>query len=208
MCGIIGSFSKEKILDLDRLNEDRGNKAFSFAVFDDWFRLHKIFKRAGQFDENFLKRDIYGSYFILHIQSPTKLDEIIPETIHPSTIDNISLWHNGMVLDSCLETLKKELNETSNWDTRIILQGLIKEGYSFLEKIEGSFACLLYKDEKISLFRNQIVPLYIDSELNISSAQFENSEEIDSNKIYQLDFKNKILIHVNNFVNNHNPYSF
>lgn len=208
MCGIIGSFSKEKIIELAILNEERGNKAFSFSIFDDWFKLHKIFRKVGKFDENFMKRELYGSYFILHIQSPTKITEITPDLIHPASFEENLLWHNGMILDNCLKNLKTQLKEKTDWDTQIILTGLLKEGYNFLQKIEGSFACVYYNNGKINLFRNKIVPLYVDSELNISSSKFENSKEIESNMVYQIDFKNKQLIKVDKFENDHNPYNF
>lgn len=75
-----------------------------------------------------------------------------------------------------------------------------------MDKIEGSFSCLYINNDEIKLFRNQLSPLYIDIDLNISSAKFENSKSTKENVIYNIDFKSKEIKIVSEFNNCENIY--
>jgi len=205
MCGIIGSFSKDKIVELSALNSERGNKAFSLSVISGDIAIRRV---IGKFNPAILNDVEDDAYYILHIQSPTKLINLSTDTIHPSKIVDNYLWHNGMILENDLAEKKQKLKSTSNWDTELINLGIIQHGWSFLDTIEGSFACVSYSDYNIHIFRNQIVPLHIDNELNISSAPFKGGSLIEYNKIFYLDLINRTVEEIQKFNNTHNPYLF
>lgn len=215
MCGIIGSFSKNKIIELSKINSTRGNKTFSLTVLSKEGRVESCEKRIGKFEQLVFEQvehiEKNNPYYILHIQSPTKVTELSKETIHPAKqygLDSTDyLWHNGMIIERNMNTIKEKYEYESDWDTGLILK-MVTDSFDNLTEIEGSFGCLLLKDNNLSIFRNNIIPMYCDDDLNISSAEFENSTKIHSNTVYGIDLKNKRLNHLKEFKNVHNPYKF
>ena len=97
-----------------------------------------------------------------------------------------------------MEKFKEKYSYDSNWDTGLILK-MVTEDIDTLEEIEGSFGCLLLKDNNFYIFRNNIVPMYYDDDLNISSTEFENSTKLHSNIVYDIDLKNKKLNYFKQF---------
>ncbi len=217
MCGIIGSFSKNKIIELSKINSARGNKTYSLTVLSKEGYVISCDKQIGEFNQEVFEKvkdiNIVEPYYILHIQSPTKVTKLDKETIHPAkqhseyteTIDY--LWHNGMIIERNMNIIKEKYSYDSNWDTGLILK-MVTEDIDTLEEIEGSFGCLLLKDNNFYIFRNNIVPMYYDDDLNISSTEFENSTKLHSNIVYDIDLKNKKLNYFKQFKNEHNPYKF
>ena len=108
------------------------------------------------------------------------------------------LWHNGIVKQKSLD---KDM-----WDTSWLLEQIIDYGWSSLSRVDGTFACVLYKDGKLYIFRNEISPLYYDRELNISSTKFEGAIDLPPNKVYELNIVNKRLLEVAQFQTFENPY--
>ena len=202
MCGIIGSFDKEKLICLFELNKLRGNKTFSLLSIKNNEIINKI-RNIGAFNTNILNNIQFNNetYHIIHIQSPTEITELSKDNIHPSEINNTYLWHNGMLTS---EQIKK-FNE--NWDTKIIHK-LFLDDLNNLNNLEGSFSCVYFDICRgILLFRNKISPMFIDDECNISSTQFINCKKTTPNTLYKLDFKEKKIIQTDiNFNNNYNPF--
>lgn len=213
MCGIVGSLSKEKIKELAKLNSQRGNKTYSITVINNRNEVVYCNKTVGKFEDGVLESGIdfkvENPYYILHIQSPTKVTGNSLNTIHPAT-DNKNdthLWHNGMLLERNLNTIKEEYNYESDWDTGLLLE-VVNSDYNNLKKVEGSFACLHLKDKTFTMFRNRITPLYIDEELNISSVPFNGSQNIEFNNVFEINLKTKKYSKIMDFDNAHNPYKF
>jgi glutamine phosphoribosylpyrophosphate amidotransferase len=205
MCGIIGSFSKGKINELGKLNKSRGNKVFSLSSIKEGSM--DIKRELREFD---VVEEISG-YSVLHIQSPTKISSLTENDTHPVNINSSTyLWHNGMLLDSSIKFLQKELNEDREWDTFLLLKWLVKNNFDFncLNNLEGSFACLLMKESDLYCFRNKISPLFIDNYLNISSTKFDGSKSITFNTIYRFDFSSLELEEISKFNCEYNPYNF
>lgn len=211
MCGIIGSFSKNKIIELTKINSTRGNKTFSLSVLNVDCEILRCVKEIGNFSESVFNEidNLHNQelYYILHIQSPTKVTNITTQTIHPAIYDDNYLWHNGMIIERNMNVIKEKYEYQSDWDTGLILK-MVTSSFDNLTEIEGSFGCLLLKNNNLSIFRNNIIPMYCDDDLNISSAEFENSTKIHSNTVYGIDLKNKRLNHLKEFKNVHNPYKF
>lgn len=200
MCSIVASFDKNKFIELMKLNSYRGNFSYSVLCFNYVEKkIISIYKSFGIFDENILKNIEDGDiYFIGHQQSPTGGLIKDEKRIHPSIINNSYLYHNGMLKNNFLQ--KYDYN--NKWDTEL-LHKLINDDIKNLNLIEGSYSCLYIKENgDILLFRNQLSPLYIDKNLNISSTVFESSNMTEYNVIYRLDFNNKNIIEVNKINNN------
>ena len=104
MCSIIGSFDKEKILELFELNKHRGNTTWSLAVINPKTLDLAVSKNSGPFDPNWFytmasleekKRDEIR-YYLLHIQAPTTKVASL-KYIHPAENHDHYLWHNGVI---------------------------------------------------------------------------------------------------------------
>ena len=60
----------------------------------------------------------------------------------------------------------------------------------------------------MTLFRNEISPLYFDEDLNLSSTEFENSEETEAGVLYLMDLQRSELQPMKRFETKENPYYF
>ena len=214
MCGIVGSFKKQKLVELSKLNSSRGNKAYSlFCINPKSGFVEKQFRQIGKFEEKLLDKVDEKYYFILHIQSPTKVTVMSESNIHPAeTGDNnlgkMYLWHNGMLLNRNFQEFRNQYNLDTNWDTRIILEHLKHQDFDGLNSLDGSFGCILSKNKKFFIFRNNIIPIHVDKDLNISSAKFETAmKPIEANKIFSINFDRKKLDEIGSIENSHNPYN-
>ena len=65
-----------------------------------------------------------------------------------------------------------------------------------------------YNKEHIYIFRNEISPLFFDNNLNISSTEFENSEETEAGVMYKMNLHDKELEVIQRFETKENPYYF
>lgn len=213
MCSIIGSFDKKKIEELVKLNLYRGNSTFSISEFD--LTNNNITKSIRVVDK--LTNDIINSYefnkntyYILHLQAPTNNIGLTEENIHPAYYKKYGyyLWHNGIILQKDIEKLSKKYCNNINytWDTKLLLDLISENNFKILNKIEGSFSCLFYKNKKMFLFRTTSAPLFIDNKLNISSTEFKGSSSIDPGRVFLIDFENKRLVEKDKFNCKDNPY--
>ena len=186
MCGIYASFNYEKFNELKKVNSKRG--VINESQFITVINCH----------------DIETPYYVGHIQSPTSNSA----KKHPaSNYYNDSndgtynlLWHNGIVKEEYL----KQNNVSDMWDTQFILNSIDEYGFSILNDIDGSFACLYQNKNGFYIFRNEISPLYIDDDINISSLKSNNMKMLSANIVYEIkDYK---LIERYKFSTKNNPY--
>lgn len=209
MCSILGSFNKEKIIELCKLNEYRGQHSHSISYFDPKISEMILVKRS-KGPVNYNEIDIpKGHYCIVHMQAPTSEDQ---NSIHPAEIKEINkswyLWHNGILKPKTIDYLHELYGlKEIKWDTQLLLYHIYKN--LFPDDIDGSMACLFYMPFcNLILFRNEISPLYVDKDLNISSTKFENSEMIEHGKMLAMDFKGNQLYYLAPFREVSGPYYF
>lgn len=204
MCSIIGSFDKKKLIELCELNAYRGQHSHSISYYDpdinDFFYISRSY---GAIDYDMI--DIpEGQYCVVHMQAPTT--DVDNDCIHPAQITNRYLWHNGIIKQKEIERLQKKFNVDDTWDTYLLLVQMINIGTP--ENIDGTFSCLYYNGSNLYLFRNEISPMFIDSEFNISSTKFENSSPTNENTVYLFRPERKVLNEVFTFKTVENPYYF
>jgi len=207
MCAIFGSFNKNTFMELAQLNSYRGQHSFSISIYDPLIKgIQVLAKKEGEFEISSLKQITgAGFYFIGHIQAPTTDAKTI-DYIHPSTINDTRLWHNGIIKEDCIEMMQEKLGDTSPWDTHL-LHRWINSARS-LNDIDGTFSCLNYDKGVLYLFRNEISPMYWDDELNISSTRFPGSSKTSPNTLLEMDLTDKRLIKIGSFTTKENPYYF
>lgn len=217
MCAIIGSRNLEKLKELVSLNSYRGSHSYSLSTYNLYTGLLTISqKRLGTIDlSNYSIAP--NDYAIVHVQAPTT-DARTEDFIHPAVLNinsqpsynpDFALWHNGIIK---AETVKNNIDKyLTSWDTMQILRALVQaNSYSILNEFDGTFSCLMYNraDLCLKLFRNEISPMFIDDDLNISSTKFTGSVETQPNVVIKLNLaKNKIIL-VDEFKTVENPYYF
>ena len=218
MCAIFGSSDKEKFLELAELNQYRGkysNSTSAFVVnrfksFGDSSAEHLFTQRQlGLFDDHWVKEHNevnttgYITYYLGHVQAPTT-DSV---KTHPSNINADLLWHNGIVKDYQVKSWQHEYGHV-DWDTELLHRHLLFG--NDLDNVDGTFSCARYEDRysALTLFRNEISPLYYDEDLNISSSKFDNSKETESGVLYLMDLQKSELEPMKRFETKENPYYF
>ena len=204
MCSIIASYDINKIKELAKLNEYRGQHSHSFFVYDfitnEFVYTHKS---LGKLNVD-VHKEFKNKYYIVHQQAPTGIQK--DSSIHPAIVDDNLLWHNGIIKSDCVDELKIKLQCSSDWDTLLLLQDLIKNKKP--KNIDGTFSCLWYNGENIIVFRNEISPLFMDKEMNLSSTQFDGSKLLDENIMFCFNLNRKEVNSINKFETIENPYFF
>ena len=207
MCSIIGSFNKDVIVDLVKLNLYRGQHSYSYSYYDPKTKIITYMRKdLGSIPvEDILVPE--GQYCIAHMQAPTT-DNKSFNSIHPAIYgpSQSCLWHNGIVKDLCVKDMMKGLKETNSWDTYLILKQF--EMQRTLNGIDGTFSCLYYKaEEGLKLFRNEISPMFFDNDFNISSTKFDNSQSLEPNIVWNF-IPGECIINESTFTTVENPYFF
>lgn len=215
MCAIVGSFSRDKFNSLMNLNMYRGAFSFSITIIDPLSLTTNTYKSLGQFDPKLFDsiRCKAGSYYLGHTQAPTGGLVRDIKRVHPAENSGLKLWHNGILKSLEIERLQKELSSSCVWDTQLFLDYTYQKNSSglgpILSEIDGSFACAYLKENDfLYIFRNSPGILFVDSELNISSTKFNQSELLKSNCVYSLDLVNKKINEVTTFSSKSDPYFF
>ena len=215
MCAIVGSKNVNTIKKLIELNSYRGSHSFSFSLFNLYTgHLHVIERRLGSINLDNINIP-HNSYGIVHVQAPTT-DARDTNSIHPAMplegnvskeFPSYALWHNGIIKQDTINNYSEQYN--TGWDTLIMLNEVSK-GWDTLNNFDGTFSCLLYdgRDYSLKLFRNEISPMFIDSEMNISSTRFEGSVETTPNVVWKMNLYDNELIDVGSFDTVENPYFF
>ena len=205
MCAITGSFNKEKLKELYKLNAYRGEMSYSLATFTpsplggdlvSEMRLGVLMQNDGSMPEELVDTVPLSEngYLIAHSQAPTT----DTKNIHPAVYGSTMLWHNGII--------KQKTIPEETWDTQWLLEQIVYYGWSSLSRIDGTFACIMYNNNEIYVFRNEISPLFYDDELNFSSTKFEGSKSLEPNKVFRVNFNYKQLSPVAFFETFENPY--
>ena len=216
MCAIAGSRDLETLKELVTLNSYRGSHSYSFSIYNGYSGvLHVVKKRLGVIDLDSLciPRDGYG---IVHVQAPTT-DARSEEFIHPATIPSVTneypfyaLWHNGIIKEEVVKSFRGII--ATSWDTRIMIELLNQRqtNWEVLNQMDGTFSCLFYDglNRSLKLFRNQISPMFIDDNLNISSTKFEGSRETEPDVVFGMNLDDNTLTKMGEFKTVENPYFF
>ena len=212
MCAIVGSFNRQKLLELIELNSYRGSHSYSFSTLDQYGKLRIVTQALGTIKESEIVIPS-GSYGIVHIQAPTT-DAKTLSSIHPAidvwwqeTVPSRCLWHNGIIKANHIARMQKEQQSTEQWDTKLLLNDL-RNGFEVLNNVDGSFSCLYYSSFWLYLFRNEISPMFIDDHMNISSTKFVGSKPTEPNTVFYMDTVSKALRPVYKFETVENPYYF
>lgn len=207
MCSIIGSFSKERLSVLADLNSYRGTHSHSLFVYDENRTLiysNRSFGKLVITDHPVAEGS--GRYFIAHQQAPTT-EAKNTKAIHPAFMDDVVLWHNGIIKADDVKRLQEQYQTDEKWDTKLLLMHYLKTGN--VDNIDGTFACFVVDDGEFRLFRNEISPLFYNDLGDISSTYFENSLSLDANKVltFEPSFDNMFNV-VAEFTTKENPYYF
>ena len=203
MCSIFGSFSKDKIVELAELNRYRGQHSYSYSYYHPDTNDITVSKGLGDIPLDQIKIP-EGAYCIAHMQAPTTDNKTI-ESVHPAFTQGVWLWHNGIIKDHWVKNAMKEYNLDISWDTFLILHKYLSTGK--LDDIVGTFSCAYSGNKSLQLFRNEISPLFIDDNYNISSTKFEGSKSLEPNIIWK--FHPGIGINkIGSFNTVENPYFF
>jgi len=105
------------------------------------------------------------------------------------------LWHNGIIKEGKFE---------GDWDTEWLFDQALNED---LNEVDGTFACMMYHENQIYVFRNEISPLFKDS-ASFSSTKFEGSTPVVPNIMWKLDYGTGVLEEKWKFKTKENPYHF
>lgn len=203
MCSIIGSYSQSKIEELANLNSYRGQHSHSIFVFD-YGVLRYRHKQLGALDLGM--HSLPNGYIVVHQQAPTTDGKDI-NSVHPAEINDHLLWHNGIIKTGEINRLREELRDDSKWDTKLLLNHLIR--YENVNDIDGTFSCLWYNGKRLFLFRNEISPMFYDNDGNISSTKFNDSKSLEPNKIWLFEPSNSRFDRsIASFETVENPYYF
>ncbi len=206
MCSIIGSYDIEMVKDLAKLNEYRGQHSHSFFVLlnNKVVYSHRDYGELNIVD-HLHKVDNDQNYYIVHQQAPTSLQ--VEDAIHPAQLGDHYLWHNGIIKNKCIKELQSIYRTSTDWDTKLLLYSLI-ENHKPIE-IDGTFACLwLDPTGDVYVFRNEISPLFMDDNFNISSTKFDGSHSVPVNTMLRISMMNRMTQEVNTFKTIENPYFF
>ena len=207
MCAIVGSFNKDKLIELIELNSYRGSHSYSFSTFDVESGTMVVRQKAlGAINYDHINIPTNHHYAVVHIQAPTT-EAKNTSTIHPAEEEDTLLWHNGIVKANHVKVLQSRFGNDTGWDTKLLLRA-VNYSKDELNRVDGSFSCLWYACGGMYLFRNSISPMFYDANLNISSTKFEDSISTPANKILHMDFKTGALYNRYDFATVENPYFF
>lgn len=196
MCGIIASFSGDKIRELYAKNAKRGTGAISLTLLNPYGVVRVIKHQGNNNLEQFDNYDMTwavdrlldeGEYYkIIHVQSPTSTDRT---KCHPSDFNDTLLWHNGILKEGTIGALQMMFQTGEKWDTNLLHRGVVEsdEPRQFLSSLDGSFACLYHSGYELYAFRNAICPLFYDDEMTFSSVKFDGGKPVPANKFFQVN---------------------
>lgn len=218
MCSIFGSFDKNKVKELIKLNEYRGTFSYSLTFLPTNGSANVMVKGFGKIPDDILDMCNDG-YFLGHCQAPTNglvqdYNRIHPCVFKPHNSDyNMYLLHNGIIKPPYVDAINKQLNTNYQWDTQAFAESINQIGLiPTLNSVEGSFACVMFNHigDWFKMFRNTVAPLFVDDDLNISSTLFNgnNARIIQPNIIYHIDLPEREIVPQHCFNNQHKPFFF
>lgn len=146
--------------------------------------------------EEYVHNDIV--YNIGHIQSPTSNSS----NKHPAEFNGLHLWHNGIIKPTTLREFDKD---PKAWDTLSLLEIIYQHGLDILSQIDGSFACILKLSDRLFVFRNEMAPLFINSDLDISSLKYSGMNPLEANIIFEITKLDSLNVY-REFTTKNNPW--
>lgn len=168
MCGISGSFDRERFITLMNGNQYRGSFSYSIMVLDREFKVIHLSREFGEFNERRVPLLVdRAHYWVGHVQAPTGGLKRDIDRIHPSTYRSSYLFHNGIIKHGFLTAVGGQ----GRWDTEVIHELLRDDGPDVLDYLDGSFACVYVTDGNVFAFRNHSSPLFTNSDGDISSVR-------------------------------------
>lgn len=222
MCSIVASFNPKKLMELYTLNSYRGVHSHSITAYNIRTKgVDQVMRGLGEINliqySKFLEK-YPDRYYIVHSQAPTT-ENNTQKSIHPAShfvshrYEEFSLlWHNGILKPKEIKRLQEICNSKETWDTKLLLEYFV-EHKANLSEVDGAFACILYHHNDLFIFRNEIAPLFIDFDMNISSTKFETnpgdggtSFTLKPNTVFKLDLINRSTNIQSVFKTKNNPY--
>ena len=191
MCGLFAAKSKVALVELARHNVHRGSRTHSITTFNNG-EIH-VQRYKGSFDATNVPDS--ANFYICHVQAhPASL--IREGDVNYSS----SVWHNGILKD---EYMKKQVH---TWDTRHIAATFPES----LSEYDGTFACFHYALGKLSVFRNELSPLFMseDGDAFSSTRTIITPESVEPNKVFNIDLNTFKMTAVQEFKTVENPYFF
>ena len=215
MCGIFASFDRVKLEQLFNLNYKRGQKGLSLNGFTIYKGGMVIWESRHESDKLEIQPQFLSTYNICHVIAPTTTESLYHPALREGSDTEsegfTALWHNGILKEGTISMLQLA-DDTTDWDTQLMVNRLhnmpFEEMGDFLSALDGSFACLLYRDSQLFVFRNELVPLYCDNMLSLSSVKFKFSMSITPNVVWRMNFEtNKLEDTGVRFTTMNNPYA-
>jgi glucosamine 6-phosphate synthetase-like amidotransferase/phosphosugar isomerase protein len=215
MCGVYGSFSKKKFIDLGLINAERGNFSCGVFRYNGISGTYNVHKAEGVFvwDKVRLQEDDSNELFYLgHNQAPTSNErDWSYDTTHPFRSGDWFVAHNG-VLTNFNKLVKEYLPKHENKvDTSIIPALLATFGViddenneheilrNVISLLNGTFALWLVNTRTMNVYlARQGSTLFYDED-SFSSIQQNDMISAEDGKIYQ--FTKEGVIPVANFKN-------
>lgn len=209
MCGIFATIDYDELLPLSEINSYRGQFSHSvtgFHIIDKTPSLQFMVRSIGPFNITTIPKSF--DFYVCHIQAPTNSQKSF-FNIHPAELNQNFLWHNGIIKDDDCLRLNKKYISCESWDTKLLLKESLHtlDGLDSLSEVNGSFACLLWHNKSLYVFRNKISPLFYSNNYFSSVKKEMTDVSIEENKIFKIDFDNGIhLTKTFSFTTKENPY--
>ncbi|CAL9971962.1 hypothetical protein VPHK567_0162 [Vibrio phage K567] len=200
MCGLFAAKTKKALVELAQHNMHRGSRTHSVTGI----KGGQLY--VNRYDGEFSADNVPDGYdfYICHVQAPTSAHA----KSHPAVVVRSEgrrnfascVWHNGILKD---DYMKKQRYD---WDTRHIADTFPQS----LDEYDGTFACFYYALRELSVFRNEISPLFMseDGDAFSSTRTIITPDALEPNKVFNIDLTSFKMSLVREFKTVENPYFF
>ena len=204
MCGLYGVVAShcdpydlltiyKELRELNRKRASRGEGILTLGSY-------QLYRTNDHFERLPIKPDVRMFGILGHSRAPTgdNIEDI--SCVHPFETRDISLAHNGIILNSreLREKYKIEGPPVDSYTIAALMQKAFDESpsivsrkyltFRYLPELDGQFACWAFVGGEVYLFRN-MSPLYVSGNLGtlqFSSERFSNSFMIKEGIVYQI----------------------
>ena len=190
---IVGSFSKEKLLELCEFNKP--NSVYSIAEYD---MINKGLCSVNRstaplyytsFDGFPIGAD--GIYTIVWQQEANK-------NIQPAEMNWHHLWFDGEMKPQAIKSFKSDYSLKTDWPAYLLLQHILRCNGTPIH-VDGTLACIYSDGRSLFLFRNEFGSLFIDHDFNLASIRFEGSQSVRPNEVLWMNFDTLKLRYIDEF---------
>ena len=202
MCGLFAARTKADLIMLSKSNLHRGSRTHSVSTFNNGhMSVHRF---TGAFNPSNIPDS--ADFYICHVQAPTsQKSEAHPaktlfiDEAHTILMDSY-VWHNGILKE------KYMAEQQYDWDTECIA---FKVPNGEINELDGSFACFHYMGDTLTVFRNELSPLFYGEIGQFSSTKTQlTPTPVEANKVFKIDIESAKLTQVSEFKTLENPYFF